>query len=225
MKIKTTGKAGWFKEHLKMKSFNTDGAFADNYKFLIGSILPRPIAVVSTLNEDGSNNVAPFSFFTAVSAKPMIIAFSPLIRSSTGEMKDTPRNILRNKEFVINFVSQPIIEKINQTSAELPYGQDEFKHAGLTPIDSEKIGPKRIKESLIHFECIYRDSLSYGDEPGCGQIITGEVVKVHVADELFDSGRIDTDKFAPVGRGAGNDWILCDHRVQLDRLMGAQIQK
>lgn len=208
-----------------MKSFDTNGEFTNNYKFLIGSILPRPIAVVSTLNEDGSNNVAPFSFFTAVSARPMIVAFSPLIRSSTGELKDTPRNILRDKEFVINFVSKPIVEKINMTSTELAYGDDEFKHAGLTPIDSEKVGPKRIKESLIHFECIYRDHLSYGDQPGCGQIITGEVVKVHIADELLDNGRIDTDKFQPVGRGAGNDWILCDNRIQIERLMQAQIQK
>lgn len=208
-----------------MQSFNTDGDFKDNYKFLIGSILPRPIAVVSTLNEDGTNNVAPFSFFTGVSAQPMIVAFCPLIRSATGELKDTPRNIFREKEFVINFVSQPIVDKVNKTSAELPYGEDEFVHAGLTPIDSEKVKARRIKESLIHFECIYRDHISYGDRPGNGSIITGEVVKVHVADELLDQGRIDTDKFQPVGRGAGNDWILSDHRIQLDRLMKAQIQK
>jgi len=208
-----------------MKSFNTDGDFKNNYKFLIGSILPRPIAVVSTLNEDGSNNVAPFSFFTAVSASPMIVAFSPLIKSSTGEIKDTPRNIYREKEFVINFVSESIIDKINLTSTELPYGSDEFIHAGLTPIDSEKIKARRIKESLIHFECIYRDHLSYGDQPGCGQIITGEVVKVHVDESILDNGRIITEKFAPVGRGAGNDWILCDHLIQKERLMGAQIQK
>jgi flavin reductase (DIM6/NTAB) family NADH-FMN oxidoreductase RutF len=208
-----------------MKSFDTNGDFKDNYKFLIGSILPRPIAVVSTLNEDGSNNVAPFSFFTGVSASPMIIAFCPLIRSSNGELKDTPRNIFREKEFVINFVSEPILEKVNQTSTELPYGEDEFKFAGLTPIESEKIKARRIKESLIHFECIYRDHLSYGDQPGCGQIITGEVVKVHVADHIIEEGRINTDAFAPVGRGAGNDWILCNNRIQVERLMKAQIQK
>ncbi len=208
-----------------MTTFDTNGEFASNYKFLIGSILPRPIAVVSTRNEDGSNNVAPFSFFTAVSAKPMIIAFSPLIRSSTGEMKDTPKNIFREKEFVVNFVSEEIVDQINTTSAELPYGQDEFQLAGLTPIDSEKIKAKRIKESKIHFECIYRDHLSYGDEPGCGQIITGEVIKVHISSELLDSGRIVTQTYKPVGRGAGNDWILCDHVIQKERLMGAQIQK
>ncbi len=208
-----------------MLSFDTNKTFQENYKFLIGSILPRPIAVVSTVNEDGSNNVAPFSFFTAVSAKPMIIAFSPMIKSSTGEMKDTPRNIFREKEFVISFVTEDIIAKINSCSQELPYGSDEFIHSGLTPIDSEIVKPKRVKESPIHFECVYRDHISYGDQPGCGQIITGEVVKVHVNEELYDAGRINTEAFKPVGRGAGNDWILCNNRIELDRLMKAQIQK
>lgn len=208
-----------------MKSFDTTGNFADNYKFLIGSILPRPIAVVSTLNEDGSNNVAPFSFFTAVSAKPMIIAFCPMIKSSTGQMKDTPRNIFREKEFVINFVHEDIVEKINQTSLELPYGQDEFLVSGLTPITSEKVKARRIKESLIHFECIYRDHLSYGDVPGTGQIITGEVVKVHIDESIMENGRIITKKYRPVGRGAGNDWIRCTDTFELERLMNAQIQK
>lgn len=210
---------------MNMKSFNTDGVFTDNYKFLIGSILPRPIAVVSTLNENGTNNVAPFSFFTAVSAKPMIIAFCPLIRTSTGKMKDTPINIFREKEFVINMVSEGIVEKINATSTELPYGEDEFVFAGLTPVDSEKVKAKRIKESLIHFECILRDHISYGDQPGAGQIIIGEVVKVHIAEELLEAGRIVTTKFKPVGRGAGNDWFRCSDIFELERLMKAQIQK
>lgn len=208
-----------------MQSFNTDGAFADNYKFLIGSILPRPIAVVSTRNENGTNNLAPFSFFTAVSASPMIIAFCPMIRSSTGKMKDTPRNIFREKEFVISFVSESIVEKVNIASQEIPYGEDEFLIAGLTPLDSEKVKAKRVKESLIHFECIYRDHLSYGDQPGAGQIITGEVIKVHIADEILENGRIITPKFKPVGRGAGNDWFKCSDIFTLERLMQSQIQR
>jgi len=208
-----------------MKTFNTDGLFSDNYKFLIGSILPRPIAVISTLNNDGTNNVAPFSFFTAVSSKPMIIAFSPMIKSSTGTMTDTPINIFREKEFVVNFVHEGIVEKINQTSLELPYGEDEFKLAELTPIDSMIVKAKRIKESLIHFECIYRDHLSYGDHPGAGQIITGEVVKIHVDESIMKDGKIVTNLYKPVGRGAGNDWIKCTDTFTLERLMKAQIQK
>lgn len=208
-----------------MLSFDTNGLFSDNYKYLIGSILPRPIAVVSTLNSDGSNNLAPFSFFTAISAKPMMVAFCPLARSSTGEMKDTPKNIFREKEFVINITSFEIAEKINMCSTELPYGEDEFKFSGLTPIDSEKVAAKRIKESKVHFECLYRDHLSYGEGPGSGTLITGEVVKVHIAEDIYDNGRILTQKLDPVGRGAGNDWFRCDHTFELQRLMTAQIQK
>ncbi len=99
-----------------MKTFKTDGPFADNYKFLIGSIIPRPIAVISTKNIDGSNNLAPFSFFTAISAKPMIIAFCPMIRSSTGEFKDTVKNILREKEFVVNFCTENNYKAVNLAS-------------------------------------------------------------------------------------------------------------
>lgn len=208
-----------------MLSFDTNGAFGDNYKILIGAILPRPIAVVSTRNSDGSNNVAPFSFFTAVSASPMIIAFCPMIRSSTNQIKDTPRNIFREKEFVVNIVSENIVEKINLTSTELPYGEDEFKLAGLTPIDSVMIKAKRIKESLIHFECILRDHLSYGDQAGAGQIITGEVIKIHIDKSIYDNGKIITEKLAPVGRGAGNDYFRCTDVFTLERLMTTQIQK
>tara|TARA_R110000868_G_scaffold376060_3_gene640821 strand:- start:1730 stop:2362 length:633 start_codon:yes stop_codon:yes gene_type:complete len=210
---------------MKMKSFNTDGEFANNYKFLIGSILPRPIAWVSTLNEDGTNNLAPFSFFTAVSAKPMIIAFSPMIRSSTGDLKDTAKNILAHKQFVINFVTEELAPKANATSAELPYGQDEFAHAGLTPLASESIKAMRVAESPIQFECVYRDHLSYGEQAGAGMIITGEVLKVHVNETLLDGDKINTARFNPVGRGAGNDWFRCKDTFEMERLMKAQIQK
>lgn len=208
-----------------MKSFETNGEFANNYKFLIGSILPRPIAWVSTINEDGSSNLAPFSFFTAVSAKPMIIAFSPMIRSSTGQMKDTAKNILSRKEFVVNFVTEELATKANSSSAELPYGQDEFEFAGLTKLDSVAIKAKRVAESPVHFECIYRDHLSYGDQPGAGMIITGEVVRVHIDETILDGDKINTSRFNPVGRGAGNDWFRCQDTFQMERLMQAQIQK
>lgn len=209
-----------------MLSFNAqENAFADNYKFLIGSILPRPIAVVSTKNEDGSNNLAPFSFFTGISAKPMIVAFAPLIRSSTGEKKDTVLNIERTKEFVINFTTEENCDKVNSASAELPYGSDEFIHAGLTPITSEVVDVMRVKESPIHFECKLRDIISYGDQPGAGTLITGEVVRVHVDEKIYDSGRIVTNAWKPMGRGAGNDWFKTDSVVEKQRLMQAQIQK
>lgn len=208
-----------------MLSFNTDEDFTQNYKFLIGSILPRPIAVVSTKNEDGTNNVAPFSFFNGFSAKPMIVGFAPLIRTSTGEKKDTVINIEREKEFVINFVTEQNADLINMCSTELEYGQDEFKFSGLTPIKSELVKACRVKESPIHFECKLREIISYGDQPGAGTLITGEVVKIHVQEDIYEEGRIVTKKWQPVGRGAGNDWFKTDSIIEKERLMKAQIQK
>lgn len=208
-----------------MKSYTTDGLFSDNYKFLIGSILPRPIAVISTRNADGSNNLAPFSFFTAVSAKPMIVAFCPLIRTATGEFKDTVKNILREREFVLNFCTMKNHEKVNLASTELPYGEDEFSFTGLTPLDSEVVRAKRLKESPVHFECVLRDVLCYGKEAGAGSLITGEVKLVHVDEAIMKDGKIVTDLFEPVGRGAGNDWFKTDSRFELERLMKSQIQK
>lgn len=209
-----------------MLSFDAkENPFTDNYKFLIGSILPRPIAVVSTKNEDGSNNVAPFSFFTGISAKPMIIAFAPLIRTSTGKKKDTVINIERTKEFVVNFVTEENCDMVNAASAELPYGDDEFVHSGLTPIASEIVSAMRVKQSPIHFECKLKDIISYGDQPGAGTLITGEVVRIHVDEKIYDKGRIITSIWKPMGRGAGNDWFKTDSVVEKERLMKAQIQK
>jgi flavin reductase (DIM6/NTAB) family NADH-FMN oxidoreductase RutF len=208
-----------------MKTYQTNGAFADNYKFLIGSILPRPIAVISTRNMDGSNNLAPFSFFTAVSASPMIIAFSPMIRTSTGDFKDTVKNILREKEFVVSFCTEANYEKVNLASTELAYGEDEFKFAGLTPIDSVMVKAKRLKESPIHFECVFRDMLCYGKNIGAGSLITGEVKLIHIDDSILKDGKISTDLLKAVGRGAGNDWFKTDNRFEVERLTKAQIQK
>jgi flavin reductase (DIM6/NTAB) family NADH-FMN oxidoreductase RutF len=208
-----------------MKTYQTNGAFADNYKFLIGSIIPRPIAVISTLNIDGSNNLAPFSFFTAISAQPMIIAFCPMIRSSDGQFKDTVKNILREREFVVNFCTEDNYEKVNLASTELPYGEDEFSFSGLTPMNSQLVKAKRLKESPVHFECIFRDMLCYGKTPGSGSLITGEVKLVHVDEIVMKDGKIQTELLKAVGRGAGNDWFKTDSRFQMERLTKAQIQK
>ena len=188
-----------------MKTYQTDGAFADNYKFLIGSILPRPIAVISTRNIDGSNNLAPFSFFTAVSASPMISAFCPMIRTSTGEFKDTVKNILREKEFVLNFCTEDNFEKVNLASTELPFGEDEFKFSGLTPIESKLVKARRLKESPVQFECKVNDIISLGNQGGAGNLVICEVVKIHVSEAVLDAnGAIDQYKIDLVSRMGGN---------------------
>ena len=207
------------------QTYSTQSAFQDNYKFLIGSIIPRPISVISTLNADGTNNLAPFSFFTAVSAMPMIVAFCPLIRSKDLTRKDTLVNIEREGEFVVNFCTENNYKKVNLCSTELEYGEDEFEFSGLTPIDSDVVKAKRMLESPVHFECKLRDILSYGKNAGAGSLVTGEVVKIHVHDSVLKDGKIQSDLFKAVGRGAGNDWFKTDSVFQLERLMKAQIQQ
>ncbi len=208
-----------------MKTYQTNGAFAENYKFLISSIIPRPIAVISSRNVDGSNNLAPFSFFTAVSAQPMIIAFCPMLRSSDGQFKDTVKNILREREFVVNFCTEDNYVKVNLASTELPYGEDEYTFSGLTPMESQLVKAKRMKESPVQFECVFRDMICYGKTPGSGSLITGEVKLVHVDDSVMQDGKISTELLKAVGRGAGNDWFKTDSRFQMERLTKAQIQK
>jgi len=197
----------------------------DNYKLLIGSVIPRPIAVVSTRNENGSNNLAPFSFFMGVCPMPLTLAFSPVTRASDGEKKDTLKNIQREKECVINFCTESNFEKVNLASTELPFGEDEFEYSGLTPIDSEVIQAKRLQESPLQFECKLLDIHTYGEGPGSGNLVVVQALKVHVDEKLYHEGRIDTSLFAPIGRGAGNDWIKTDNRIQVERLLKAQIQK
>jgi flavin reductase (DIM6/NTAB) family NADH-FMN oxidoreductase RutF len=155
----------------------------------------------------------------------MIVAFCPMIRTSTGEFKDTVKNILREKEFVLNFCTENNYAKVNLASTELPFGEDEFKFAGLTPIASETVKAQRLKESPVQFECVFRDMLCYGKEPGAGSLITGEVKLVHVDESIMIDGKIRTELFKAVGRGAGNDWFKTDSRFEVERLTKAQIQK
>ncbi|MBA4538601.1 flavin reductase family protein [Bacillus aquiflavi] len=175
----------------------------DAYKLLIGSVLPRPIAFVSTVDTKGVANLAPFSFFTGICADPMMICFAPMVRGTDGRKKDTLLNIEATKEFVINVVSEKIAEKMNQSAIEYPSSIDEFAAIGLTKENSKIVTPPRVKECDVHLECILHDIVHFGDQPGAGSLVIGKVMLVHIADELFYDGKIDTNKLKPIGRLAG----------------------
>ncbi|CAG9621705.1 flavin reductase family protein [Sutcliffiella rhizosphaerae] len=176
----------------------------DAYKLMIGSILPRPIAMVSSINKDGITNIAPFSFFTAISADPMLVCFSPMRKGNDGSKKDTLINIEETNEFVINIVSEEMVEKMNITATDFPQEIDEFEQSGFTKIPSQTIAPPRVKESLVQLECSLHQVLHFGDVAGAGSLVIGKVAMIHVADELYYEGKIDTTKLNPVGRMAGN---------------------
>lgn len=190
----------------------------ENYKLLIGSIVPRPIAFVSTVSKDGIYNVAPYSFFTAVSSKPPTIAFSPSRRSSDGTTKDTYNNIMQSGEFVINIVTEDIIEAVNNSASEFSPDIDEFKEIGLTPIPAEMVQAPLVKESPVQFECKLHKIVDVGpDGPGGGALIIGEIILFHVEDKILESGRIDIEKLNPIGRLAGMEYTKIGEKFSLIR--------
>lgn len=188
----------------------------DNYKFLIGSIIPRPIAFVTTLSEDGVLNGAPFSYFNIVSSYPPMISLS--IQRSKGEKKDTARNITSTKQFVVHIVDEANVEKINETAASLPSNQSEIDLAGLTSIQSTKILVPGVKEAKIRMECILEHYLELGglDGHGCDFII-GRIVQYHIDEKIYEGGRIDPRGLAAVSRLAGNNYAKIGEIFDIER--------
>ncbi len=173
------------------------------YKLMIGSILPRPIAFVSSLDKEGTANLAPYSFFTAICADPMLVCFSPMRRGKDGSKKDTLENIESTKEFVINIVSEEFVEDMNHCAIEFDRGIDEFEQVGLTKKESITVQPPGVSESKVQLECVLHEVLHFGDHPGAGSLVIGKVECVRINDELYYDGKIDSEKLKPVGRLAG----------------------
>mgnify|MGYP001368909200 CR=1 FL=1 len=188
----------------------------DNYKFLIGSIIPRPIAFVTTLSEDDVLNGAPFSYFNIVTANPPMISVS--VQRKEGRQKDTAKNILNKKQFVVHIVDEQNVAKINETAASLSPNESEIALAGLTPIDSAKVSVPGVKEAKIRMECILEQSIPLGgtDAPGCDLII-GRVVQFHIDENIYEKGRIDPRGLAAVSRLAGASYAKIGETFEIER--------
>ncbi|KPV43646.1 hypothetical protein AN477_11445 [Alicyclobacillus ferrooxydans] len=189
----------------------------DNYKLLIGSIVPRPIAFVSTRSADGVNNLAAFSFFNGVCPKPFIVAFAPMRRGATGEKKDTLRNIEETGEFVVNVVSEALVAPMSRTNPEFGPEVDEFEVAGLTPVPSDLVSPPRVMESPIQMECKLVQVVEFGEEAGAGSLVLGHVIKMHIAPSVYRDGKIDPDALQAVGRMAGDEYARITDRFPFRR--------
>jgi len=189
----------------------------DTYKLMIGAIVPRPIAFVSTLSPEGIPNLAPFSFFTGVSANPPVICFCPMRRRGVVPHKDTLHNITATREFVVNIVSEEFAQQMNITSAEFPPEVDEFEAAGLTPIPSDLVKPPRVKESHVHMECKLYLVVEVGGVDGSGNLVLGEVVRFHIDDQYFHDFKIDPDLLRPIGRMGGATYTRTTDRFDLQR--------
>ena len=206
-----------------MRSFDPARESVQNiYKLMTGIIVPRPIAFVSSLDGHGVRNLAPFSYFTAVSADPPVVLFCPSVRRDDPQRglvahKDTLRNVIATREFVINVVTDAIVEKMNLTSAQVPPEVDEFDLAGLTPLPSELVKPPRVAESPVQMECRLRQIIEVSDRPSGGSIVLGEVLRFHVREDLVENFRVDPEKLAAVGRMGGPTYVRTDDRFDLKR--------
>ena len=177
----------------------------DLHGYLLSSVGPRPIALVSTIDNEGRPNLSPFSFFNVFSANPPIAIFSPARRVRNNTTKHTLQNAASNKEVVINVVSYPIVEQTSLSSTEYKEGVNEFIKSGFTPLESIEVKPYRVKESPVQMECIVKDIISLGEEGGAGNLVVCEIVKMHISENVLNEHhQIDPNKIDLVGRMGGN---------------------
>ena len=177
----------------------------DLHGYLLSSVAPRPIALVSTIDTEGRINLSPFSFFNVFSANPPIAIFSPARRVRNNTTKHTLQNAASTKEVVINVVSYPIVEQTSLSSTEYKEGVNEFIKSGLTPVESIQVKPYRVKESPVQMECIVKNIISLGEEGGAGNLVVCEIVKMHISKNILNEHhQIDPNKIDLVGRMGGN---------------------
>jgi flavin reductase (DIM6/NTAB) family NADH-FMN oxidoreductase RutF len=187
------------------------------YQALVGIVTPRPIAWVTTVDDQGRVNLAPFSFFNAFGANPPIVVFSPTLRRD-GSRKDTLINLGMVPEFVLNAAVEGLAEKMIATAKELPRGQSEAEFAGLTLLPSTKIRPPCVAESPAHLECSVRQLISIGEGPIAANLVIGEVVQIHVDDAVLDpSGRVDPRKLRAIARLGGDYYCRSTDLFEMHR--------
>ena len=186
-------------------------------RVLTGVIVPRPIAFVSSVSTDGIVNLAPFSFFNAMAYDPATIVLG-ISRSAGWKEKDTLANIEATGEFVVNVVVDDIAEAMNSTAAEFPADVDEFEVGGLTAAPSEMVRAPRVVESPVNMECRLNQVVAVGDGTKHA-IVIGEIVLMHIRDDIINGHRIHHQRLKPVGRLAGNMYCNTHDVYELVRPM------
>jgi flavin reductase (DIM6/NTAB) family NADH-FMN oxidoreductase RutF len=176
------------------------------YKLLTGIVIPRPIAWISSVSEDGINNLAPFSYFNMVGDDPPHVMFST--RRDNNSNKDTLNNVLATHQFVVNMVTKDLVEPMNASSATVAAQVDEFDLVGVTPIPSVKVKPMRVAESSIQLECELVHHYFLEDHTQGGAcVLIGRVVMIHIADELLlDENQINPELYKPIARLGGSNY-------------------
>ncbi|HAR7073768.1 TPA: flavin reductase family protein [Staphylococcus aureus] len=188
----------------------------ENYKLLIGSIIPRPIAFVTTLNQDASVNAAPFSFFNIVNNHPPMIAIA--VQRAGGKRKDTALNIERTGEFVVHITDEDNVQDINETAAPLAYGDSELSRTELSLLTSTTIKTPGIKDAKMRFECKLSQMILLGDVLDGADLIIGEIVTYHIDDSIYEGDfKINPHALQAVSRLAGNDYAKLGETFTIKR--------
>ncbi|MFT5858935.1 MAG: flavin reductase (DIM6/NTAB) family NADH-FMN oxidoreductase RutF [Flavobacteriaceae bacterium] len=181
------------------------------HHYLLGSVGPRPIAFASTIDAEGNDNLAPFSFFNVFSANPPIMVFSPARSGRSNETKDTYKNVKSVPEVVINIVNYDMVQQMSLASSPFASDVSEFEKAGFTALPSETIRPKRVAESPVQFECKVIEVKELGAEGGAGNLVICEVLRIHINEEVLnDDQMVDQHKIELVARMGGNWYCKAD---------------
>ena len=184
------------------------------HDLLTSSLIPRPIAWVTTVGPEGRVNIAPFSFFTGVSWSPPILAFSPVNRAD-GTKKDTVKNIEEIPEFVIHIVSADLLASMEATAKPIPYGGDNPELLGIHLIPSRTVRPPRIEEAAVSFECALERMIRVTEGPDAGNLIIGRIQLMHLRDDVMQDNRtIDPHLLNPLGRLSGSKYCLMDSIIE-----------
>lgn len=187
------------------------------HDLLTSSIIPRPIAWVSSVSGGGDTNLAPFSFFTGVQWNPPVLAFS-VVNRADGTQKDTVANIERTREFVINLVSVELLEPMELSARPIPCGEDERVVKGIRLIPSTTVKPCRIQEAKVSFECVLDRIVRVDEGANAGNLILGRVQLMHVQEDLVLGGReVDWRGLNALGRLSGNRYCTIDSVVEGER--------
>ncbi len=187
------------------------------YAWMVATILPRPIAWVSTVSLDGKTNLAPFSFFQGITANPPTLMISP-VNDRNGGKKDTVRNLEEVDEFVVHVVPYAFAEKMNATSASLPYGESEFHAGHISTVPSHRVRPPRVPDAPVAFECTVAQIVPMGEGPLAAHVVFGRILLAHVNDAVLASdGRPDPEKLDLIGRLGRNEYTRTTHRFSMER--------
>ncbi|MEX2502984.1 MAG: flavin reductase family protein, partial [Trueperaceae bacterium] len=195
-----------------MRLVMDDLSSSERYKLLTGTVVPRPIGWISTVDQDGTFNLAPFSYFMVAATNPPTLAFSGGHHDSGP--KDSVRNAIRAGQFVANVADRGLLEAMNASSVDAPPHVDEFAHAGLEPVASDRVAAPRVAAAPVAFECELTHQLSIGSNT----LVFGRVLVAHLRDGLRgEDGRIDVRALDPVARLAGTQYAALGDIVELAR--------